>query len=277
MSAAADSQKGGGKGAAKKNMSRWGDSSGGTLSFGGDDLRPAGAVAGYHQPMLTGDVHGRFRNTPCGPYELSVGVATWRLTWWQNVLLLVLAGLLIANVVGTFGMAWGMIQTQPQLEETTAQTRKMGQNMDELKDNAEKFWAERMMQFGADSVQQKQQYNLWARQASDIVASVHQVMHVLEEQARTTAGDVGGLVHAGVSAVIQELVPVDKKAEVGQMIVDAAAITKHVRGIVEGLSKEEVQAAFRTYTQLGADVDDIITTFSTLRTTRGKDAKKDSS
>lgn len=219
--------------------------------------------AGPYQQMKRG-----YWNTPWGPTDATPGPPIWRLTWWQNVLMLAMVGLLIALVTANGGMAYGMLQTQPQLEETTAHTAKMGKNMDELKSNAEKFWAERMVQFGATPEAQKAQYNAWVKQTSDIVASVHQVTAVMSEQAQRVVGDFGGIVHAGVGAAIGELVPQENRHQVSEMLIDSAAIVKKFREVADGMSPEDIHRTIKVFTKLAEDVDGFLESFVELRTRR---------
>lgn len=201
---------------------------------------------------LGGADKGGYANSCCGPREHDPAIATWKLTWWGNFLLVAIVGLLIWNGVATSAMGYGMLQTQPQLERTTEYTHSMKLSTEGAINGATKFVQTRLAQYPEN------QSDVWLKQLSDSLSSTNVILKAIEVSVHNASSDVHGLINTVVTTVLKELVPQEDKAKVGQMLDDIASATKKIRDALEKLTPDEIAQGFRSITQLSRDTDDVV-------------------
>lgn len=192
----------------------------------------------------------------CGPPSKSHDASTtlWRLRWWNNVYLIVIAGLLVWVGVATSAMGYGLISTQPQLERTTSYTHSMKVSTEGAINGTTHFIQQRLAEFPANQV------DVWLRQLSDSLASVTRIAGSIDRSVHETTSETGinNIVHVAVSSLVGELVPANKKASVAVIVDDFSAVAKKMRLAMDMLTADEIAQGFRAVSQLSQDTDEVV-------------------
>jgi hypothetical protein len=213
------------------------------LETGGDRLLRQAADYGHGTGCCAG-----------GGKVADPATAVWRLTWWQNLLLLAVVGLLIWNSIAVSAMGYGMIQTQPQLEETTGYTRAMKLSTEGAINGTTKFIKKRLAEFPDN------QPDIWMRQISDTLASVTRIVGSIDKSVHDASSPEGisAIVHTAVGTLVKEMVPEADKAKVSLVLDDVVAVSHKLREVIDQLTPEELSQGLRSVLQLSKDTDDVV-------------------
>ena len=197
-----------------------------------------------------------------------------RQNWIRNALLVAIAGLLIWNALASSAMGYGMISTQPQLEETTGYTRAMKVSTESAINGTRDFLQARLAEFPKD------QTSIWLHQMSDTLASVKNIMASMEHSVAgvTSPEGMAKLTETAVATFVDHTVTAEDKAQLGVILGDVTKITSKLGAAFEQMSPDELAQFLRTASQVAADVDSVVSVlkaaFQPKATTAPPAAKK---